>query len=1526
MVEELDITVDLAMKCWTAVSDDRTRRILESELGLKIGELDRDLPGAARSLYFYNHNCLLLSLRQLLQSRYHIGLPEENRALIIRNTNDMLRSGLISELIKAIVAITERTKQRPAKRGDTSVEEIQALISECLFFACYETQIEIAEAQLLLDTIKSCSEFTMFDRESSSFSTSDGFSFTQAQHSSMNLLTVLLCTFACGLSQTRVFLSRREDDNGYTFNDFVGNALAPPEGVPQGSIPITEIYTMHERIYVQSWDNKYVQGFVRLVWALFCAGSDERTLEAQGTRPQILPFKVLDKALRSRVFSFISKCICPARQFFYEDQQQLLYLDVLAEVLENTMNLIALDIANAQQTHGFNSTARHIHLLSRAEWISNRASARQMTGEIRRHATLDEDLDCWDEILDAMTGFAKLYTPFAEKFWPASGTSPPHPILESAAECMDRDDTLLVPVLNLLTAFAAAPDPRIAWAVYNFVQGLARNWHHFLWCIHSYVVALGGEVQGNRATRLSDGPARTQLRADDVKGLVAIVSLLDKVLVHQQVRDALFRVEEEALAPIPNLFALAACQVPPELKGAIFCAIGRFAQLPEATPLIWRLLEEYQVVPTGPRQRMAGPLSINASTASSGIIYELEQVEARQGSYPATEGLLVLLHSLMSCSIPNALGEGYRRPGVLPYLVFVLDHVLMRCTGRHYDAQHHGAVWRVATLALKIFLVVLQSYHINSLPTVPLKLNGQGTLDRASLSLPPELEQFELDFHEPQASVVSSRREGRQDARIKTAQFEVMNWMLSESKLLQCIEEFIAVNSIKELTATKKLQQQQGIGRALLNMQRFHEALAGRLRVTQGGISAVNVVLQDPGLMLVDSAYWKERLVLLCIGLLYEASIREDRFIHRVSKARDLVGTTLNAETGWEEHYAVQVQHLPYLLASHTRLSPLPVLSHFIQYTGPASEIPIMVSKILEHTGKVLNATDLLATIRSADHRLLVTGCVRRLMMEDPPADATMLLTSTDADDRAVVFSGLDFERDAATKLVDEQTEGAITMEQYAFGSTSGTPAVREAILDLLLGQVTSPTAKMHATLAHVLLGLEKVLEGRSVQLDDPRPGHPVNCLEAVLMMLDLPDTSARLAEKGFQLIYRLCASPLTMEAVLGLLRKRNVDFIQHHLQKFLLLGPANIYGGDRDGSASIGRESPEDAHVYRQMSCAWLLKVTALEFRSLTVSQSMVPHKAIQLLAVLFAEGSMPSVASRQPEIALVRLLDSITVGEAPNITVHNSLVLQCMQQSYVPLSKEPELQQYSAIDVMTLLHNIRDAFPPVQAPPTPGMRGQAAAVVTVPEQLPAMCADAVNIAVKYNRFTRQLAAAGHFHYAWWQAVSVALMGCGKLLLNRVLGGDIANGLRHIVSSLLDPILHMLADSPSLQMPIAEPLAKTAVVIVNFVRTSAPESTPIFTLDQTLTFLELAIQAVLRRGGPAGGALESSATYRGHMYAFFVHFLRYLQLSVESSTSEAQPAAATTSRPRFGASSDPAAQLQQKIAVGVRTLRFCCC
>jgi hypothetical protein len=78
------------------------------------------------------------------------------------------------------------------------------------------------------------------------------------------------------------------------------------------------------------------------------------------------------------------------------------------------------------------------------------------------------------------------------------------------------------------------------------------------------------------------------------------------------------------------------------------------------------------------------------------------------GVYPSTEGFLQLLDALL-CTYgpPDSLGLGYRRPGLMIYLEFVIDDVLLRAHERFYALEVYMRIYMYMFIYTCLCIVIM---------------------------------------------------------------------------------------------------------------------------------------------------------------------------------------------------------------------------------------------------------------------------------------------------------------------------------------------------------------------------------------------------------------------------------------------------------------------------------------------------------------------------------------------------------------------------------------------------------------------------------------------------------------------------------------------------------------------------------------------------------------------------------------------------------------------------------------------------
>ena len=313
---------------------------------------------------------------------------------------------------------------------------------------------------------------------------------------------------------------------------------------------------------------------------------------------------------------------------------------------------------------------------------------------------------------------------------------------------------LYVAYLDMLAALANSPhSAERAWEFLRHPRNPNVGWKHFFSVIDKYNMELQAD-----AGMVGGVPGRPrEIRPEDIDGLCAMLRLISVVLIQYPASRDLMH-NDDHWRSLYSLFGLLGCSVPFRLKAHILRVISGFARSPPLCANIWRLLEESEMFPIPPNANPNAFLSTlegrpaaaaAASTALlpvyarrgaeevtsaggehggegmmvggervrtlfyggpplQGIVYDLEEVEAREEVYEETRAFLLLLFNLIRSGIPHGLGHGFRIPGFLPYFNYVAGHVWLKFDTRGYSVS--GEKWDVGKGVLLIFDRVLSEY------------------------------------------------------------------------------------------------------------------------------------------------------------------------------------------------------------------------------------------------------------------------------------------------------------------------------------------------------------------------------------------------------------------------------------------------------------------------------------------------------------------------------------------------------------------------------------------------------------------------------------------------------------------------------------------------------------------------------------------------------------------------------------------------------------------------------------------------
>ena len=153
---------------------------------------------------------------------------------------------------------------------------------------------------------------------------------------------------------------------------------------------------------------------------------------------------------------------------------------------------------------------------------------------------------------------------------------------------------------------------------------------------------------------------------------------------------------------MPVMLGLIGCSIIVPLKANLVLTLAALGKSSETAIQLWNLLETSQIICTIPTTSNFG---------NRGIESELEEIESRNETYPLTKAMLELLYTLSSVIVPKSLGAGPRKPGLDPYVTFVIDTVFLKFYNRNYkDPQEK---WEVAEKCLQICDMFMRMYEVS---------------------------------------------------------------------------------------------------------------------------------------------------------------------------------------------------------------------------------------------------------------------------------------------------------------------------------------------------------------------------------------------------------------------------------------------------------------------------------------------------------------------------------------------------------------------------------------------------------------------------------------------------------------------------------------------------------------------------------------------------------------------------------------------------------------------------------------------
>ena len=911
---------------------------------------------------------------------------------------------------------------------------------------------------------------------------------------------------------------------------------------------------------------------------------------------------------------------------------------------------------------------------------------------------------------------------------------------------------------------------------------------------------------------------------------------------------------------------------------------------------------------------------------------ELEEAESRAGRYPITEGFLQLLHALLSHGTPdNALGLGYRRPGLSVYLDYVVEDVLLKSHERTYRPTDwpsaYAQRWRITSLCLSILGTLLQNYPINAVP-----LDQESAL--SSLQN-PLLAEVVADFREDSVEYnIEGFPSAQRCSRPKTAAFSVMHLLLGKSRLFDYLAFLLSECSAQSIGNSFNEHCLSEVGAAVDLLQKLnslahpdgHSKTEGSFDFSfpmaghsgfKASAATANREVEVPEPLdltslgrethLCDSVFWQERTVAGVVGLIYECALREGRFMSLYRAAPTKLSITRTNDQGRITVSPVTVHDLSEILSADQDRGLLALIAQVVpMHVRSCPCLPavnVLSVRILEHVALHLPASRLLAalippTAQQHQQRIfrdsnqtsfmlsehhegagyLIEGCASALKTEvdvsveqnDGSLHYDVVCLGGDAYPAFYSLSSA-YTRNTSppnlylTMINADSTEEAAQVDAEYIRALRLGGTIREAVLHLLLRTLT-PNA---ACLSHQLLGLAPSVASALAVSNGVRNGDSAvankllseGCLDAVLHMLSPQSVplgttfiqqNPEQAADCFELIYRLCASPLTSSIVLRRLSDRQVDFFRAQVTLLLYLMHLSdeelVEGADMSLFSSQQQQQASNGNINSSLNpsfavlqslktalancVAWLVKACTLSLRHSELSRtSGATSHATLLLRLLFGPCSALSFGAERGSSSmsvLEKLLDFAT--DFPAHPYATSLPSPDMQQYLQAAGLEQtiakagsgwgefnqflrqdavhaQVMSYTIVDLRLLSSLVKSqALVTQQQQQLLGACGGNVPFAQItPEELQA----GLNVAVLLNMHAKHDAARNHLSAAWCQMVNLSVTSSPtQALLLQISSSDLSAATGRVSDELaLRPNAQGAASSRDLAQLVFEQL-----------------------------------------------------------------------------------------------------------------------
>ncbi|KAH8555435.1 nucleoporin Nup186/Nup192/Nup205 [Umbelopsis sp. PMI_123] len=972
-----------------------------------------------------------------------------------------------------------------------------------------------------------------------------------------------------------------------------------------------------------------------------------------------------------------------------------------------------------------------------------------------------------------------------------------------------------------------------------------------------------------------DSPATLPLEEELV--LTAFLRVFRQVILYSDVAKNFFW-ENESFAALASLINLMGCPTTPALRASLYNCIAAFCTAKEdgtenttavrCSQQIWQVLEDSGVLTTK-KQRQAletqqrqqqqiqtgllgqpsqifslsgthptSTIRVSGSHQEGGMVYDISQ-ESKLGTYPETLAFVNLLQSLIheapkatgklpelvsvTQSIPDRLGAATRSPGTEPYISLVIDEIFLPASGRKYN--YPTEKWKVISACLALFEKSLLTFNLETLNTSPKMGLSTDNILLAYISHPG----FEIlkrllsgsKFTEEIFRIVEYGVQAVHDNTFGTQYF------------IKCVEHCLSI-----ISHTLKVQNT------------FCNVLVHQFSKNSSGLSGAEISIAGFKYPTLPS------VVTLDTFLLYHANV--------------IVQIALFVNCPESEQISLSSISIMSALSASPNLSQLPI------DLKNSSHGHSIISGLGAKLTQVLAA--------SPDYLSIIHGFLEQLEIGEP---------------ESIGYNDSHFDRYNIPFWI---TKSKTTSDDLSQGTISS--SVRLAIVNLILENLDGKRSK--PTIAHYILGYDVFGSIVKTDIKDPVTAGPkVSCLHAILALLQtgidakaetisgimdeddrelapLYATHPILAEKCYQIIYRLCASEATSQPTTRYLRTRE-DFFYLQFKalpsKFLSRpsGPVSPF----QGTLSMSDGTTMDIDFFNLKALlhlrTWLLKSIAIELH-LTTSAG---HKSYsnRLINLLYGTNPIPDdmdvdmtdyTSFQQPLAKMLEIFSSLDFTWTSPITEKaNGFKAQYYRGFYAEKFQHENDQGCPLYDIHAAYTHLRSEL---------DRQIQAGTITSVNES--ALVEDEIQrileVLIAQNQSREIAFARYHCLRAWKQVVHLTLTECLDLIPS--------DSREHILLDLINALLpKLISDSYSIiTYDITELLLACMTRLRDHHRSKIGSDMKLSSRlpDEKLKSL---FRGILEFGNTDSTSIAS----RGNMYVTLLSFLLYIEESRKQTPSD---------------------------------------